>query len=74
MAATLGLLAGCARTGGGTFSSPAGIRIGVMLPLTGVDAEPAREELNGIELAADAVNHGGGIRGRPIQLVIRDVN
>ncbi|HVA58929.1 MAG TPA: ABC transporter substrate-binding protein [Mycobacteriales bacterium] len=69
----VGPLSGCAGSGL-SARSPSGLRVGVMLPLTGVDAEPAREELNGIELAADAVNQRGGIGGRAIDLVVRDVN
>jgi branched-chain amino acid transport system substrate-binding protein len=57
-----------------TSAQPAPLRLGVMLPLTGVDAEPASEELNGIELAVDWVNHHGGIHGRPVRLIVQDVH
>lgn len=53
---------------------PPSLRLGVMLPLTGVDAEPATEELNGIELAVDWINRHGGVRGRQVRLVVEDVH
>jgi ABC-type branched-subunit amino acid transport system substrate-binding protein/glycosylphosphatidylinositol transamidase (GPIT) subunit GPI8 len=56
-------LAGC----GG---SPESIRIGVMLPLTGPDAVGFRAPL---EWARENVNAAGGIDGRPIELVYRDI-
>jgi len=48
--------------------------LGLMLPLTGPAAASAREELNGVQVAIDAVNHAGGVAGRQIELVTRDVS
>jgi ABC-type branched-subunit amino acid transport system substrate-binding protein len=59
-------LAGC--SGGGSASGP--LRIGVMLPLTGGDAVGYRAPL---EWARDNVNAAGGIGGRPVELVFRDI-
>ena len=53
---------------GGGSSGP--LRIGVMLPLTGADAVGYKGPL---EWARDNVNAAGGVRGRPIELVYRDI-
>jgi branched-chain amino acid transport system substrate-binding protein len=50
------------------------LRIGVMLPLSGVDAQPAQGELRGIQIAVDAINSEGGVRSRRVQLVVRDLH
>jgi branched-chain amino acid transport system substrate-binding protein len=53
---------------------PAGILVvGLMLPLTGPSASLANEELNGIQIAVDDVNHAGGAGGKQIKLMTRDV-
>jgi branched-chain amino acid transport system substrate-binding protein len=44
-----------------------------MLPLHDSQSGLAKEELNGIQVAVDAVNSGGGVAGRPLRLVTRDV-
>ncbi|MBO0728528.1 MAG: ABC transporter substrate-binding protein [Acidimicrobiaceae bacterium] len=46
------------------------LRIGVMLPLTGPDTLDARDPLS---WAAANINAGGGVDGRPIQFVYRDL-
>jgi branched-chain amino acid transport system substrate-binding protein len=76
LASALGLLLSAVTAGCTAAHSvqPAPLRVGVMLPLSGVDAEPAGEELNGIELAVDWVNHHGGVAGRQVRLVVRDVH
>jgi ABC-type branched-subunit amino acid transport system substrate-binding protein len=51
-------------------SSPATIRIGVMLPLSGPNAVGSRMPL---QWAADNVNAAGGIDGRHITFVYRDI-
>jgi ABC-type branched-subunit amino acid transport system substrate-binding protein len=58
-------LAACSGGGG---SGP--IRIGVMLPLTGPDAVGYQAPL---DWARENVNAAGGVRGRPIDLVYRDI-
>ena len=48
--------------------------VGLMLPLTGPSAGLAQEELHGIQIALDEVNHAGGAAGKQIKLVTRDVD
>ncbi|MFJ8085636.1 ABC transporter substrate-binding protein [Streptomyces sp. NPDC096205] len=58
---------GAERTGG------APVRIGALVPLTRPGwAEAGRQVLAGLELAVGEVNDGGGIAGRPLELVVRD--
>jgi branched-chain amino acid transport system substrate-binding protein len=47
--------------------------LGLMLPLHGAQAVLAQQELNGIDIAVDIANRAGGVNGRQIRLVIRDV-
>ena len=54
-----------------TDGSP--VRIGALVPLTRPGwVEAGQHLLAGLELAAAEVNDGGGIGGRPLELVIRD--
>jgi len=48
------------------------IRIGFVADLTGKQAELGVQERNGVQLALEKVNAAGGIKGRPIELIIRD--
>jgi branched-chain amino acid transport system substrate-binding protein len=48
------------------------ITIGVTEELTGVYAEPARNELRGMRLAVDERNKRGGVLGRQVQLAVED--
>ena len=49
------------------------VRIGALVPLTRPGwVEAGRHLLAGLELAAREVNDGGGIAGRPLELVVRD--
>ncbi|WP_217134905.1 ABC transporter substrate-binding protein [Streptomyces sp. AC558_RSS880] len=49
------------------------VRIGALVPLTRPGwAEAGRHLLAGLELAVRDVNDGGGIAGRPLELVVRD--
>ncbi|MER7948721.1 ABC transporter substrate-binding protein [Streptomyces sp. NPDC096079] len=58
---------GTARTSG----SP--VRLGALVPLTRPGwVEAGRHLLAGLDLAAREVNDGGGIDGRPLELVVRD--
>jgi ABC-type branched-subunit amino acid transport system substrate-binding protein len=61
-------LAGLSASCGGGPSGP--VRIGVMLPLTGPDAVGSQAPL---EWARDNINAAGGVDGRPIQFVYRDI-
>lgn len=48
------------------------ITIGVTEEITGVYAEPARNELRGMRLAVEERNKRGGVLGREVQLAIED--
>jgi branched-chain amino acid transport system substrate-binding protein len=48
------------------------IRVGMVLPVTGPAAEAGRYALNGAKLALDAVNKGGGVLGKQVELVTED--
>ena len=47
------------------------IYIGVLLPLTGTEGHPLYEAL---QYGVDQINRGGGIGGRPVQVIFRDTN
>ncbi|MDW7998919.1 MAG: ABC transporter substrate-binding protein [Thermodesulfovibrio sp.] len=53
-------------------SSKAPIKIGLMVTLTGKYPELGREIRDGAFLAIDEINKNGGIRGRKLQLLIKD--
>src|SRR3954454_19985061 len=48
------------------------VRIGMVLPVTGPAAEAGRYALNGAKLALDAINKGGGVLGKQVELVTED--
>lgn len=48
------------------------IKIGAMLPLTGLAAASSIDVKVGIEIAAAHINAAGGVDGRPIEIVFRD--
>jgi branched-chain amino acid transport system substrate-binding protein len=51
------------------------VKIGVLMPLTGGNAKFGQDSLDGVQLAADAINAAGGIKsmnGAKIQIVSRD--
>jgi len=55
------------------MSTSPSIRIGALVPLTRPGwIEAGRHLLAGLELAAREVNDAGGMRGRPIELLVRD--
>jgi branched-chain amino acid transport system substrate-binding protein len=49
------------------------IRVGGVFPLRGSAADLAGDELGGVEIARDLVNADGGVAGRPLELVVRDL-
>ena len=49
------------------------ILVGAVFPLSSNAAGLAREELRGVQLAADLVNADGGVGGRRIELDVRDL-
>jgi branched-chain amino acid transport system substrate-binding protein len=48
------------------------LRIGMVDPLTGVYAAPARNEVMGAQFAVEQINAKGGILGRPVELLVED--
>jgi branched-chain amino acid transport system substrate-binding protein len=48
------------------------IKIGLTTDLTGVAAVYARGQVNGVQLAADEINAAGGIKGRKLEIIVRD--
>jgi ABC-type branched-subunit amino acid transport system substrate-binding protein len=58
---------------GAERSAGSAVQIGALVPLTRPGwVEAGRHLLAGLELAAGEVNDGGGIGGRPLELVVRD--
>jgi branched-chain amino acid transport system substrate-binding protein len=57
---------------GPVISAGAPIKVGVVLPLTGEQAKFGEIEKNSFLMALDVLNKAGGIKGRPIELVIED--
>ncbi|MFH0917105.1 MAG: amino acid ABC transporter substrate-binding protein [bacterium] len=56
----------------GTTVAAQPIKIGTSLPLTGARSVPGLAAKQGYEVWADIVNAGGGLLGRPVELVIKD--
>jgi branched-chain amino acid transport system substrate-binding protein len=48
------------------------VKIGFFMSITGRDASFGEVSLNGARLAVDELNAGGGILGRPVELVVED--
>jgi branched-chain amino acid transport system substrate-binding protein len=67
-----GIVAACSVAAPSASAPP--LRVGVVLPLSGMPAELAGQERLGIQLAADLVNADGGVRGRQIVLDVRDLS
>jgi branched-chain amino acid transport system substrate-binding protein len=69
----LGLLAGLLTglLGGNAFAAEP-IRIGVVNEITGAQAEAGVFTVNGIKLALEEINKGGGVLGRQLELRIED--
>ena len=53
--------------------APATVRIGAVFPLQGPMSSLALHEYRGVQIARDLVNASGGVRGRKIELVARNV-
>jgi branched-chain amino acid transport system substrate-binding protein len=47
-------------------------KIGTMQPLSGAAAIIGKTALVGVQMAVDRINKGGGINGRPVELIIAD--
>ncbi|MEO8251632.1 MAG: ABC transporter substrate-binding protein [Chloroflexota bacterium] len=69
------VLAACAPAASAPGAAPSNdpIRIGAVFPLTGNAAKLAGYELRGVQIAADLVNADGGVKRRPIELDVRDL-
>jgi len=50
------------------------IRIGAVLPLTGTFSVYGEQALKGAQLAVHQINQQGGVKKRPIELIVRDNN
>ncbi len=48
------------------------IKVGVVLPLTGGQAKFGEIEKNSFQMGVDEINKAGGVKGRPINLIIED--
>ena len=48
------------------------IKVGITIPQTGAQAATAAEFLPAFQLGIDAVNEAGGVKGRPLQLLVED--
>ena len=74
MKSLVALLLAVALSGCGVAPRDAGpIRIGAVFPISSNAASLAGPELTGVRIAADQVNADGGIDGRKIELVVRDL-
>jgi len=52
------------------------VKIGVVMPLSGANAQFGKGSVSGIQMAADQINAAGGIKslgGAPIELVVADI-
>jgi branched-chain amino acid transport system substrate-binding protein len=68
-------VSGCIAAAVPATSSPGSpVRVGVVLPLSGMPAELAGQERLGIQLAADLVNADGGVHGQRLVLDVRDLS
>ena len=47
-------------------------KIGTLQPLSGTAAAGGKTALVGVQMAVDRINKGGGVNGRPIELIIAD--
>lgn len=65
----VGCLAGC---GSSKSSDSSVIKIGVLAPLTGTNAEYGKGFEVGTQMAVDKINAAGGVNGRTLELVIKD--
>jgi branched-chain amino acid transport system substrate-binding protein len=69
-----GFVTGCDgnKGSGGSGAPAAEWRVGVYLSLSGPQTQFGQDTREGIELAVDEVNKAGGVRGKPIKLLVED--
>jgi len=66
------VLASALMASGPVISAEPPIKVGVVLPLTGEQAKFGEIEKNSFLMALEEVNKAGGIKGRPVELIIED--
>ena len=49
------------------------VNVGAVFPVKGMQSALGLEELRGVRIAAQLVNQDGGVGGRPVNLVVRDL-
>jgi branched-chain amino acid transport system substrate-binding protein len=54
------------------FGQAKPFKVGVLQPLSGAAAAGGKTALVGTQMAAERINQGGGINGRPVELVVAD--
>ena len=64
--AASGATSGAAGSSSGTF------KLGVIGPLTGENAIYGQAVANGAQIAVDEINAAGGVKGKPLELVVYD--
>jgi len=52
--------------------SPRSLKIGVAVPLSGSGTGRGQEILNAALLAVEEINHAGGVKGRKLELIVKD--
>ena len=70
-----GAIGGSGVPGSGTVAATSAINVGVIVPLSGANAQFGINSRNGIELVADEINAAGGIKelgGAKINLIVAD--
>jgi urea transport system substrate-binding protein len=71
LSSTGALLAACAPGGGGTTSSGK-IKVGAIIPFTGIETHNGLSMKYGLEIGADEINKAGGLGGSQVQLIQED--
>jgi len=66
------LLAGPTLVGPALADSPAHLKIGAIMALTGSLQAYGESSLNGIKLAVEEINGAGGVLGQPVELAVGD--
>jgi branched-chain amino acid transport system substrate-binding protein len=68
-----GVLGGCGGDAAKTAAvTPATIRLGALVPLSGTNAQSGREMRDAGQMAVDEANAAGGVLGRQVELVVLD--
>jgi branched-chain amino acid transport system substrate-binding protein len=57
-----------------TIDGAAPVKVGALFPLSGPMSPLAKQEYQGVLVARDIINHDGGIGGRPVQVLTREVD